>query len=314
MAVHYRWNDDGSPGRTLAGNQIDRLKTILKACLVTGYGTKPGAGWSMVHEHASGFSLTNASRTGILNIVVGPLTWYFHVYALESVTDSSGAILVGENLRSGDYYPASGSDSGNRHGLYVDYLLGANLGTLNWCIVADGESFVLSMQCGRTDQYGRLSLYAGRCISDQGLSGASEFVVLGGGYGTKTSANQGYPFTSGYTQLRNPMTGLLGNSLVRGYPFGLDITQKGALTGALPKYLSPQQARVNAENGFPGRLRGVLYDDLLFRYNYQASLRALGLPEVIDSCGQMVTVDGLPLAVGDGYYGTYFLTTAPEYW
>lgn len=43
----YRWDDDGAP-------QLDRtagcMATIFKACLVTGYGTQQGAGWTMPWE------------------------------------------------------------------------------------------------------------------------------------------------------------------------------------------------------------------------------------------------------------------------
>lgn len=44
----YRSTDDDAPALTKSN-----LSLILKACLVTGYGSKPGAGWTMPHEEAA---------------------------------------------------------------------------------------------------------------------------------------------------------------------------------------------------------------------------------------------------------------------
>ena len=43
----YRWDDDNAPKYDKSPNC---LATIFKACLVTGYGSKAGAGWSMPFE------------------------------------------------------------------------------------------------------------------------------------------------------------------------------------------------------------------------------------------------------------------------
>lgn len=47
-ATYYSSEDAEAPqlGADLTGG----VKTVLKACLVTGYGTKPGAGWTMTGE------------------------------------------------------------------------------------------------------------------------------------------------------------------------------------------------------------------------------------------------------------------------
>ena len=44
----YRSTDDDAPALTQSN-----LSLILKACLVTGYGSKPGAGWTMPYEDAA---------------------------------------------------------------------------------------------------------------------------------------------------------------------------------------------------------------------------------------------------------------------
>lgn len=49
MPAHlYLSSDDDAPALTKSN-----LSLILKACLVTGYGSKPGAGWTMPHEEAA---------------------------------------------------------------------------------------------------------------------------------------------------------------------------------------------------------------------------------------------------------------------
>ncbi|MDO4896140.1 MAG: hypothetical protein Q3971_02150 [Moraxella sp.] len=44
---YYSWQDDNAPALSATDGAI---KTILKACLITGYGDKDGAGWQMLFE------------------------------------------------------------------------------------------------------------------------------------------------------------------------------------------------------------------------------------------------------------------------
>lgn len=59
------------------------VKTVLKACLVTGYGTKEGAGWSIVNEvnHIAEFVSPSAAmsdyRLGIDDTSTSGTTWYY---------------------------------------------------------------------------------------------------------------------------------------------------------------------------------------------------------------------------------------------
>lgn len=52
----YRWDDTGAPA---LDKSVGCIGTILKACLVTGYGTKVSAGWTLTHEDT-------ASKTKVL--------------------------------------------------------------------------------------------------------------------------------------------------------------------------------------------------------------------------------------------------------
>lgn len=64
MPAHlYLSSDDDAPALTKTN-----LSLILKACLVTGYGNKPGAGWTMPHEDAAASKRVFApAKTGELD-------------------------------------------------------------------------------------------------------------------------------------------------------------------------------------------------------------------------------------------------------
>lgn len=57
----YSWQDTGAPQLS---NNDGVIKTILKACLVTGYGDKEGAGWQMPFEDDYRMVLKMPMRTG----------------------------------------------------------------------------------------------------------------------------------------------------------------------------------------------------------------------------------------------------------
>lgn len=58
---YYSWQDDQAPQLS---NVDGVIKTILKACLVTGYGSKAGAGWTSLFEDAYRIVLRRPLRTG----------------------------------------------------------------------------------------------------------------------------------------------------------------------------------------------------------------------------------------------------------
>lgn len=58
---YYSWQDAQAPQLSNADGVI---KTILKACLVTGYGSKQGAGWTSLFEDAHRIVLRRPLRTG----------------------------------------------------------------------------------------------------------------------------------------------------------------------------------------------------------------------------------------------------------
>lgn len=77
----YRWDDTGVPGRPAGNTSSDRISylgSVLRACLVSGYGSKAGAGWEeLAYQAPSGSDgylvLRNGAQTGVarINLHVG---------------------------------------------------------------------------------------------------------------------------------------------------------------------------------------------------------------------------------------------------
>lgn len=79
----FRSTDVGAPQINHSSRTVGDVKAIFKACLVTGYGAKAGAGWSIINEvgHVAEFvspalSLSNY-RFGINDSVAATITHYY---------------------------------------------------------------------------------------------------------------------------------------------------------------------------------------------------------------------------------------------
>lgn len=137
---YYSFEDAGAPQLPNVSTQrtYDSLCTVLKACLVTGYGSKPGAGWTIGHEHADGISFGNGR--GFLNLVAEG-TQRVSIYIMETITNGSAALAQGYNRRSGEWY--EGQATGSRQILYLPGLQGTTASKA-WAVVADEKSVILS--------------------------------------------------------------------------------------------------------------------------------------------------------------------------
>ena len=75
--------DAGAPQINYATRVAGDVKTVLKACLVTGYGAKASAGWSIVNEvnHVAEFVSPSVAmsdyRLGIDDTSASSTTWYY---------------------------------------------------------------------------------------------------------------------------------------------------------------------------------------------------------------------------------------------
>ena len=323
----YSWDDDGSPARALSGNHQNRLKQILVPCLVTGYGSKQGAGWTIGHEHANGFSLINADGN-VVNFVSDlpaqapyPATdsRSIHIYAAESLTDTSNAIIDGANLCSGTYrkgvpelanYP--------RHMLgYGRDPLQSQLSTLQWTLIADDKTFILncSTLASTTNANYSFTIYAGAAVLDNEVTG--NFIVLAGDIFSYNGANENYAFSRGYSSPINLSTGLAENAVVGSEPYANSFSSNptGQSTKPLAR-LNLQQPRLFFGSDFVGRLRGVVYDDVLRSlYGWEEHLKVLGFSgTVFTNRGKLVLIDGYNYAFARSFSGNSILTDNPAFW
>lgn len=326
----YCWDDAYSPGRNLTGNLQNRLKQILVPCLVTGYGDKPGAGWTIGHEHPNGFSLINADGN-VVNFVSNlpaqapyPAidSQALHIYAASSLSGTQGAIIEGAGLCSGEYREGF-SDNKSRHMWpYAEYPLTINVSTLQWSIVADTETFILncsiaqsSNSSGSSGTSGSLSLYCGVALLDTGIT--ESFIVLGGGIYPYADTGVVYAFCKGYSCPIHPVTGLSGQVVLGAAPY-IDSpeTNPTATYHANVSRLNFQQPRIVCNGVFVGRLRGVLYDDLIRTYaGWRPHLKALGFSgEDFNDRGKLVKIDGHNYAFARSYSGNSYLTDNPAFW
>ena len=80
----YRWDDADAP-------QLDKtagcMATIFKACLVTGYGTKEGAGWTMPFEDAS-------AGVKVLRPEIGPHTDFYLRLSADTGTEMAAQVYL----------------------------------------------------------------------------------------------------------------------------------------------------------------------------------------------------------------------------
>ncbi len=98
----YYYDDPGAPVLT---NIQDAFYQILMACLVNGYGSKPAAGWSVVHDQwaAHGHaSFTNNTESGVLGLVRNTSTdgAGAFLYVAEAMVDYQTAVNARSGMRS----------------------------------------------------------------------------------------------------------------------------------------------------------------------------------------------------------------------
>lgn len=325
----YSWDDDGSPGRNLSGNQQNRLKQILVPCLVTGYGDKPGAGWTLEHEHANGFTLSNGHN--YINFVsdlpaMAPYpvmnSSVIHIYAAESLTDTSGAIIDGANLCSGAFRKGTPENSGfPRHALgRAQYALDNQVATLQWTLVADDKTFTLNCSSSGSSSSSvivtRYSfiVHAGEVSLDTPVTG--NFVVLGGDIKSYNAAADMYALGQGYTAPIDLSSSLAQTVDVGSEPYSSTYSlSSDAQSGQPLARLNLQQPRLFFADKFVGRLRGVVYDDVLRNYGWEEHLKVLGFSgSDFTDRGKLVEIDGYNYAFARSASGNSILTDNPAFW
>lgn len=207
---YYSSLDDGAPLLPAVSSQrfIDNLRIVLINCLVTGYASKPGAGWTLAHDHPDGFTLSNGE--GYINFV-SVNSSNVAIYLLEALTDTSKAEVQGYNKRSGLW--SEGSGVAQRHYHHAQLFFGTTTNK-GWCLIADDKTVTLqwlaaSAALDPVTGYGG-ALHFGRSWSAMGYAG---FCALGG-----SSSSSGAALLSGAptgTLLRHPFDG----TIAQGEPY-----------------------------------------------------------------------------------------------
>jgi hypothetical protein len=210
----YSSLDTGAPALPSVSSQrlIDNLRLIFMACLVNGYDVKPGAGWTMAHDHADGFTLSNGA--GYINFVHNAINGVA-VYLLESLTDTSAALVTGYNRRSGPWY--EGQVETGRHYYRANYFIGTYTNKL-WSLVADERTVTFLCHANSSsldaDTSSSAALHFGEYLSPLGTPG---FCALGGITSAGVVAYLFTPNIFAGTVLRNPFTGLVDQGGAPGY-------------------------------------------------------------------------------------------------
>lgn len=324
LPVIYSWDDSGSPGRNLSGNLQNRLKQILSACLVSGYGTKGPAGWKLAHEHENGFALENKEGDFVVNFVsnlvgINPLS--IHIYTASSLYPSSEAIISGANLCSGLWSAGSGIQT--RHMIpHASEILSDDIGRTVWTVVADEKTFVFNISNHNSqiesNGYLSFSIYVGD-IADCDIKSS---VVLGGNVQPITGGQSmdKYPYSIGFSAPINPATGLSERVVIGAEPFLNYIVGR---YNYLPSYINPKPQKelafrrpnVSVGGDYVGRLRGVAYDDsFCSTHGWPYHLKCLGLAEDYSLRASVVKLGGNNYVFARSARINSFLTDNPEFW
>lgn len=290
MAINvYSSLDTGAP--VLTGSLYNRFKQILMACLVNGYGSKPGAGWTIGHQSGDGNGFSLGNGDGFINFVYEGTNGALKVYVMESITDGSTALAAGVNRRSAGW--ADGSSTSERQTIYMSGGLDSSTNP-HWLVVADEKTAIFSFAGGSNttadvaSAYQGTAMYFGRYINTLGISGPAEFISLGGA-SAQTTSNFGGG-SSGMC-LRNPFSGVIDQGATPRYgAFNLtyaggQISDRGILQ---PFRLLPVRAAVLcygagingiASSGgaaFAGHLRGLISEPALCSSRLSAVLALFG--------------------------------------
>lgn len=136
--IIYNSLDADAPRLTI---EPGTLKTILKACLVTGYGDKPAAGWEMAWEDADAnkMALRSKNLTSIKSVLLIDDGKSYHA-AVTAYKDWDSAKNTGVDKFAGGYFV-------KRWDLNVN-----NRITPNWVIVATDKFFYLFVQTEKSSR------------------------------------------------------------------------------------------------------------------------------------------------------------------
>lgn len=201
-ARFYLWTDVGAP--TLSGT-AGSLITVLDACLVNGYGSKVGAGWTKTYSgvNLAAYRMTTAS----------PATGF---YLRVDDTGATGSRVVGYETMSDvntgtGAFPTSAQFSG---GLHLTKSSGAGATARPWAVFAENRSFYITILGNSTTNIGvdswASSMFFGDIISRKTVDGFNCAIIANS---TNSSGQSQLLATNGYGNYGD----LTGHYLARDY-------------------------------------------------------------------------------------------------
>lgn len=137
----YRWDDVGAPALDKTANCVN---TIFKACLVTGYGTKEPAGWTMPFEDVD-------AGVKVLRPEVAPHTDFYLRCSADTGTQMSAQVYL-------DMTDVNNGDLKLQCATPFKYATGINTG--KWILIASSRSFWFFTNTSFNDDAQRLT-YSG---------------------------------------------------------------------------------------------------------------------------------------------------------
>lgn len=331
--IMYTSHDaDAIQGSQLTGNTQNILKQILVPALVTGFGGKPGAGWSLVHEHDNGFTLGNARGDFYVNFVsnmpaqapLPAMDWrQIHIYTATSFTGADGPYMQGANLCSGMFREGQPAPVNHaRHCLYSLHLADTNQRqTLRWSIVAKGNTFCYNSSSSVA--YSSSSSYSSSLFAGDGNLYNPSIIApfcIGGEFASFNSSSGGRGLGRGYSTPLHPETGLAAvDTELQAHPdYRLHTRAAGInYAGFSRLQLVCPQLDIPGSNSVQGTLKGFVSDPFLSEYaSWEGYLTTLGLPAVFEN-------RNMPVVAPDGFKYCYvrhtscngsYMTDNPAFW
>lgn len=323
MARIYHRDQAGAPALTYsatASMKFESFKAVLKACLVSGYGVYPGAGWELVAEAASYVVLRPATHSGYVCFALTGSV--IRVSVAATYTGVSGAIIQGDGAKSG-------ISSGNTQPQILYNNAFAQSSSSTWMLAADEKTFILNAISNTSNLTGGTPEDFSGNVEFSTLVYAGEdsqgnFITVGGGAGTGTTLNSpaGAFGEPGFTSLKNPQTGLLVSAgaldarvpLSRSNP----VTSL-AVASAVYSEISLVRLSWLVPGYFCGPLRGLASAAELSGITTKSCLECIGFS------GATTRNLNTPIDLGDSntwmalardqrYTPLMFMTDAPEYW
>lgn len=141
----YQSTDADAPVLT---KEAGTLKTVLKACLVTGYGATPGKGWNALFEGTNKIALQSSdiSSSGCVIRIDDTLT--------------TGLAMISTYHSMTDIDTGTGLFSEANHSISKAYQ-GANTDSRPWTVIADEKRFYLFTNFYETGNYHNDGLFFG---------------------------------------------------------------------------------------------------------------------------------------------------------